>query len=177
MDNPVPQAKSAPRGAAGEWWSMVCFSDRVRSLDGQHWWVIAIVDSTEMSMPEDAAEPRPHPWHNQLLYSGSVPSTAPPNAEQSVAALLRAILIPGPGSGPKRRPERISVAWGMRHSHPALKELGEELGITVSVDSESLSPDAVAEQLTRLVAQSLNIAGYPETGKGLAAKKRRSEVV
>jgi hypothetical protein len=152
---------------------MACSSAGV-SPDGQHWWVITVVDSTETSMPKDAAEPRPHPWHNRLLYSCTVQSTAPPDLEESILAFVSAILLPAPGSGPPRRPERICLAYKMRHSYPALEGLGGELGIKVCVVSESVSLPAEAEQHTRLAAQRLHspAGGDPDNGKGVAAKKK-----
>jgi hypothetical protein len=174
MHNPVSQAKSAPQGATGEWWSMACASAG-DSPDKQHWWAITVVDTTKVSIPKDSAEPRLHPWHNRLLYTSTVQSTTPPNAEESIAALLCAILLPIPGSGPTRRPHRICLALGLRHIHPALKELGEELDIKVSTDSQTQSLTAEVEHSTRRAAQNYNIAGDPDTGKGLAAKKKKKK--
>jgi hypothetical protein len=180
MRNPISQPSSTPKGAGGEWWSMA-FSSAGVLPDGRHWWVITVVDSTETSMPKGAAEPRPHPWHNRLLYSDTAQSTAPPNPEEtlqeSVAAIFLAILLPAPGRGPPRRPERICLAYRMRYVYLALKKVGDKLGIEVSVVSQSVSLPAEAEQHTRLAAQRLNspAGGDPDTGKGVAAKKKKKK--
>lgn len=178
MRDPVRQANCTPKGAAGEWWSMACTSAAI-SPEGLHRYLITVVDSTKLSMLQDATVTRNHPWHNKLLFSVTIQSAEPPSFTGCIEALVNAILLPAPGSGPPRRPERLCIAWSTRQYYPALKLFGQGLGIKVNVGAQGVSLPAEVDRHTLLASLAANSpAGDdqpPGMAKGAGGKKKKKK--
>lgn len=156
MRDPIAQANAAPRGAAGEWWSMAYPSAGV-SAEGEARWVITVVDSTEVSVPPGDTEGRGHAGCNQIRDQTFIPSERPPSGDEIKFALFRAILLPVTVGCWPRRPQRVRLAWSMRQSCAALKEVGARIGIKVSVGERGVSLPAEDEQNARLAVQGVHL--------------------